>query len=267
MGATRVEESTAGRRATEAHVGLFELQRIRFAARHSHGDFEPDRPYVAIVLDGSMHKLFPATRFALGRNSFATLPAGAVHSTRFGREGTDVLVVRSATEQPPPAFGTLLRRCRHVNAAAPTAIGWRIARELHANDASWPLAVEGLVLQLLAAASRATDEGARRERAGWLAEVRELLHERTPARLSLCELADAVGVHPTHLARSFRREYGQTVAEYARALRLDWASAELAAGDASLADVALGAGFADQSHFTRAFRRHTGVTRPLSSAP
>jgi len=35
---------------------------------------------------------------------------------------------------------------------------------------------------------------------------------------------------------------------------------ELTAGDAPLAEVALRAGFADQSHFTREFRRHVGVT-------
>jgi AraC-like DNA-binding protein len=66
--------------------------------------------------------------------------------------------------------------------------------------------------------------------------------------------------HPTHVARAFRREYGVTVAEYARRLRLDWAQAQLALEDAPLARIAIEAGFADQSHFTRAFRRHTGMT-------
>ena len=68
------------------------------------------------------------------------------------------------------------------------------------------------------------------------------------------------GVHPVHLARTFRREYGVTVGEYARALRLDWAQALLSDPDLSLAEVAAGAGFADQSHFTRAFRAYAGVT-------
>ena len=81
-----------------------------------------------------------------------------------------------------------------------------------------------------------------------------------PGVTTLSQLAEAVGVHPAHLARSFRREYGLTVGQYARAVRLDWASAQLALPDASLAGIAVGAGFADQSHFTRAFRAHTGVT-------
>jgi AraC-like DNA-binding protein len=90
--------------------------------------------------------------------------------------------------------------------------------------------------------------------------VRDLLHERIPDHPSLGELALVVGRHPTHVARAFRREYGLTVAEYARSLRLDWAAGQLALNDVPLARVAAEAGFADQSHFTRAFRRHMGVT-------
>jgi AraC family transcriptional regulator len=51
-----------------------------------------------------------------------------------------------------------------------------------------------------------------------------------------------------------------TVARYARGLRLDWAAQRLVEGDCTLAEVAAQAGFADQSHFTRAFREYAGVT-------
>jgi AraC-like DNA-binding protein len=47
---------------------------------------------------------------------------------------------------------------------------------------------------------------------------------------------------------------------YVRRLRLDWAARELVRSETSLAGVALEAGFADQSHFTRFFKRHTGLT-------
>ncbi len=81
-----------------------------------------------------------------------------------------------------------------------------------------------------------------------------------PEHPSLTELAAAVGRHPTHVARAFRREHGVTVAEYSRSLRLEWARAQLAVDDMPLSRIAIDAGFADQSHFTRAFRRHHGIT-------
>ena len=51
-----------------------------------------------------------------------------------------------------------------------------------------------------------------------------------------------------------------SVATYARALRLEWATSAVASTDDTLTRIALDAGFADQSHFTRSFKRHHGVT-------
>ena len=82
--------------------------------------------------------------------------------------------------------------------------------------------------------------------------------------IDLAEVAAACGVHPVHLARVFRQFYGVSPGEYLRGLRLDWAAAQLALASAgathTLASLALQAGFSDQSHFTRAFKRHTGCT-------
>ena len=50
------------------------------------------------------------------------------------------------------------------------------------------------------------------------------------------------------------------VGEYGRRARIEWAAAQIAAGDRPLAEIAAEAGFADQSHFTRLFRRYLGTT-------
>jgi AraC family transcriptional regulator len=243
-----------GRCYTQAVVGPFEVTRLAFPPAYRHGAFEPERGYIVVVLQGSVCKTFSRDSATLGRGDVATLPAGSTHSSAFAPGGTQVLTVRAADESA--LFGSLLDRRRHVHASASTGLGWRMAMELEATDACWALALEGLALQLVATAERASCE-----RAGpWLTRVRELLHDRAPEQASLGELADAVGRHPTHVARVFRREYGLSVGEYARSLRLEWAASRLALDDAPLAQVALEAGFADQSHFTRAFRRHTGVT-------
>jgi AraC family transcriptional regulator len=243
-----------GRRSTQAVVGPFEVTRLVFPPGFRHGAFEPQRGYLVVVLQGSVCKNFSRDSATLGRGDVATLPAGSTHSSEFAPAGTQVLTVRAADESP--LFGSLLMRRRHLRASASTALGWRMATELEATDACWALALEGLALQLVATTERASCE-----RAGsWLTRVRELLHDRAPEQASLSELADAVGRHPTHVARVFRREYGLSVGEYARSLRLEWAASRLALDDAPLAQVALEAGFADQSHFTRAFRRHAGVT-------
>jgi AraC family transcriptional regulator len=94
----------------------------------------------------------------------------------------------------------------------------------------------------------------------WLRSAEELLRARIGDHVGLTELADAVGVHPAHLARAFRAQHGVSVGEYGRRLRLMVAAKELAGDGTSVATIAMQAGFADQSHFTRVFKRYVGVT-------
>ena len=260
MTATRLAATSSdGTGYTRAVTGPFEVTRLVFPPSYRHGAIEPERGYMVVVLEGAVSKSFADGSAVLSRGSVATLPAGATHSSAFAAKGAQVLAVRAADTAATPLFGSLLARRRHLRAEASTALGWRIAGELETRDASSDLALEGLVLQLLAAAERASADPPRGA-SEWLRAARDLLHECVPEQPSLVELAAAVGRHPTHVARAFRREYGLTVAEYARSLRLEWARTQLALDDAPLAQVAAEAGFADQSHFTRAFRRHTGVT-------
>jgi AraC family transcriptional regulator len=254
MGAIRTEVDTGVVRATKAIVGSLEAQLLDFPPRHRIPPFEFDREYLVVVLDGELTKTFRNASWSLGANSFATLPAGATHGSAFGPSPVRVVAVRPRSNGEPSAM-----RLRHGQAAAATLLGRGLAAELRAQDSSWGLAAEGLALQLLALAGRAWP-GTRPVCASWLRDVRDILDERVPEQPTLTELAEVVGVHPVHLARSFRREYGVTVARYARTLRLDWAAQRLIEGGSSLAEIAADAGFADQSHFTRAFRDYRGVT-------
>ena len=244
---------------SRAVVGSFEVTRLVFPPNFRHGSVEPERGYLVVVLDGAVNKSFAAATTTLSRSSIGTLPAGATHTSVFASQSTQVVAVRPTDGQASALFGTLLSQRRHLQAAVSTTLGWRIACELESRDASWALALEGLVLQLLATVDRAS-VGPLPRATEWLGTARDLMHERVPDHPSLAELAATVGRHPTHVARAFRREYGVTLAEYSRALRLDWARTQIALGETSLARVALDAGFADQSHFTRAFRCLVGVT-------
>jgi len=73
-------------------------------------------------------------------------------------------------------------------------------------------------------------------------------------------VAISAGVHPSYLARTFRKFYGCTVGDYVRRLRVDYAVRELKESDKSLAEIATAAGFYDQSHFTHEFKSHLRMT-------
>ena len=76
---------------------------------------------------------------------------------------------------------------------------------------------------------------------------------------SLADAARHAGLSPHHLHRLFAARFGLTPHAYVGRERLRLALAALRAGE-GLASAAALAGFADQSHFTRQFRRHVGVT-------
>lgn len=89
--------------------------------------------------------------------------------------------------------------------------------------------------------------------------VRELLDAEYARDLRAGDLAAVAGCSRYALHRGFVAAYGLTPSDYQRQLRLRAARRMLAAGH-SPADAAGAAGFADQSHLTRWFKRYYGVT-------
>jgi AraC-like DNA-binding protein len=255
--ATVAEED--GVSVTSAEVNGFTLSELRFPQSYVQGSFEPDLPYLAVVLEGGLVKSFPRRALELRRASAVAIPQGAIHGARFGSAGARILIVRPRNASDPVAG--CFDRIAELRGCELTWLAWRLAGELRAEDAAAPLAAEGFALELLAATTR--ESRAERTHArppAWLRAAEELLQARLVEPIGLAELAETVGVHPAYLARAFRANYGLSVGEYGRRLRLAWAAAELAGSETPLAEIASSAGFADQSHFTRVFRRHVGTT-------
>jgi AraC family transcriptional regulator len=78
--------------------------------------------------------------------------------------------------------------------------------------------------------------------------------------LTLEALAEQTGYSPYHFARLFREATGASPYQFVLRRRVEQAQHLLRAGRLSLLDVALACGFASQSHMTRLFRQHLGIT-------
>jgi AraC family transcriptional regulator len=88
----------------------------------------------------------------------------------------------------------------------------------------------------------------------------EYVEEHLDSDLGLAELAAVIGLSVPHMTTLFRRTMGQTVHSYVMERRVCRARALLLGGRAAIAEVALEAGFAHQSHLARWMRRLLGVT-------
>jgi len=137
-------------------------------------------------------------------------------------------------------------------------------REFRADDPDIPTPAptptswtEGLALELLAGL---LPRGKNRNKPPWLARVLEWTRSEHPRKLSVSDMARQVRLHPVYLSRAFRDHVGRTVSRCLLEARLRHAMTRLADPEVSLAEVALDSGFSDQSHFTRVFKRETGMT-------
>ncbi len=133
-----------------------------------------------------------------------------------------------------------------------------IIENLQANDKGMDHALLGAFHRLTAAYIRygrpVEDQNVRQ----WLASARQWLDEKFLEPVQLASCAEAVGSHPSHLARAFRAAFGQTVGDYIRDRRLEWAYDQLEKTDRKISDIAVAAGFADHAHFSRMFKERYG---------
>jgi AraC family transcriptional regulator len=88
--------------------------------------------------------------------------------------------------------------------------------------------------------------------------VRQIRQRGAGARLD--QLAARAGWSPFYLHRAFRAIVRETPKQYALRLQMHQAAARLVSSNESILDVALGVGFNSHEVFTRAFRRHFGIT-------
>ncbi|TDR85230.1 AraC family transcriptional regulator [Enterovirga rhinocerotis] len=93
-----------------------------------------------------------------------------------------------------------------------------------------------------------------------LRRVIDYLDARLPERVELGQLAELVGLSPSHFSRAFKASTGMAPYQWQLDARIRRAQAQLLDTDASLDAVAQAAGFADAVHFGRAFRKLTGAT-------
>lgn len=221
-----------------------------------------ESPYFCFVLAGGFAELADGRERDCGTGDLIFHHAAAPHANRFHLDGARCLNLelgpRWARREPQlmrPMGSRILRQDT-------ARIAGRVYDEFRNPSAGAALVVEGLVLLLLAEIRRTSDPSGSngRDTPDWVIRARQALDERYRESWSLSGLADELEVSPTRLARAFRGRYGCSVGQYVHRLRIREACRQLARSDRSLSSIATVTGFADQSHLTRIFRRHTGTT-------
>jgi AraC family transcriptional regulator len=89
-------------------------------------------------------------------------------------------------------------------------------------------------------------------------KVLAFIDDNLSRRLPVKELAAVARCSASHFSRAFAKRFRITPHAYIAARRMEMAQELMLTSSASLTDIALQCGMADQSHFTRVFRRSVG---------
>jgi AraC family transcriptional regulator len=226
----------------------------RPVARHTHED-----AHFVLLLDGHYVSSARGAGHLHADPALIYNPPGTTHQDTFldcrGRFlGISIARARLAEAAETVAPSEVALRLWAPDALA---IAQRIAGAM-VHDATG-FGLEAACLELVGAFGRDIDLPRRPPR--WLVRARDALHDRACERLGMTAVARDAGVHAVHLARTFRRFFGCTPAEYQRRCRVERAAHLVRSTETPLAVIAVDCGFVDQSHFTRAFAR-TFATSP-----
>lgn len=223
---------------------------------HSH-----EKANFCIALQGICSELYGKKPREYKPLSLDFLPADHTHSLIFGSVPLRCFTVNVAPHllKSLREYSLFLDESLHSHGGTLAWLFLRLYAEFLQKDTASMLAIEGLVLEMLAAVSRKQIDVPEPRPPRWLQQVKELLHAHFLDDLSLAAIAQEAGVHPVHLCREFRRHYASTVGQYIRRLRMEYACQMMLNPDISLGEIASAAGFADQSHFARSFKRLVGM--------
>ncbi len=259
-----------GSEAPAAALGLTREQRIAgFALKeftqppyrrlpwHEHGDAS-----MCFVVSGSYTERLGGQDRECAPHTLVFKPPVERHADRFGRAGGTCLLIeispgRMATLEPCSAIAVEPRLVRNAKLAA---LGRQVYREFGGVDELSSLAAEGAILELLVEATRTVVQERAPRPPRWLREAHDLIRDSFREPLTLTSVASTVRIHPSHLARMFRRHYRASIGDYVRRLRIEHAARELTRPGVSLGEIGLRAGFFDQSHFSRVFKQQMGQT-------
>ena len=202
--------------AGELTVSLYGYPKQSRIPLHFH-----EHPYVSLVLQGCYTE-HSGSRHSEDLSTDAALLHGAkeTHSDEFHRSAL-ILAIEFTPEWCEQVLARGIRLARRKAQSSEISV---TARKLHAcllnEDAPSDLARQGLALELTAEIMG--DDLPLQESCA--SRARDIVLATFDRHIGLCAIAEELNVHPSHLARIFRRRYGCTVGDFIRRVRVSGAS-------------------------------------------
>jgi AraC family transcriptional regulator len=217
--------------------------------RHRHNS-----AYISFLFAGSYIERLPSLERCCSAATVIWHPPGEAHEDRFVSDGHILNLAFNPEwlEDLPPDV-TLPDKACSWEGGLPYRLGLDLYRSLN-RDAQ--ISHESVVNLISLCASGAQTH----VKTAWLDRVLDWMNDEYCCTLTLTQASELAGVHPVHIARSFRRMLGCTFREYLTLIRVRRAIDLLKGCSTNITEIALACGFSDHAHFTRTFKSATGLT-------
>ena len=224
--------------------------------KHSHR-----RALFCFVIEGGYTESYGGHTRECCSSNLLFHPADELHAEHFHDSGghSFIIEIEPLWLDRVREYRGMLEASAEFKGGVMELLGRRLYKEFLQMDDISALIIDGLMLEMMGEATRRDRLKNDAHPPRWLEQAREILHADFAKSLKLADIAQAVGVHPVHLAQTFHKSYRCTVGDYVRQLRIEYACQQLATSESPIVEIALAAGFCDQSHFTRTFKRLTGT--------
>jgi AraC family transcriptional regulator len=239
-------------------AGGFIVTQQRYAARTSLADHRHRLARLTFVLSGTLRESRGMERSSFSAGSVVWSNPFHAHTIEVEQD-TLVLLVEIESQlyaSLTPALG--LSAYAKGDASALEELLRRVMREVHSRSAVADLALQGLLMQLLADSARLLSDPMVVPL--FVDRAVAFIEESLAEPISTPEVAEAAQVTVDRLRVGFRRFFGTSVTEYVRRRRIERAMDVLVDSDRSLSDLALDLGFCDQPHLARVFKELTGTS-------
>ena len=225
--------------------------RVRRVVDHSHGlvaEHAHDWPVLSLFVLGGYRNETELGEVGIAGPSAMLYRAGAAHQNHIGPQGFEQLEI----EFDPDWLGRQLLPTIPVTRWLGGWAGHRVRGLARACHGSSAMALRDALGDFIAAA----EQEPTLSRAEWTSEAEQRL--RADPGLSVRDLAREMELHPVWLGSAYRRATGEPPSHAAARFRVERAARLLRETDEPPVQIAHDAGFCDQSHMIRTFRRVIG---------
>jgi AraC-like DNA-binding protein len=120
--------------------------------------------------------------------------------------------------------------------------------------------VNALTIRLLLELTGKVNKSSEKNLSASAEKIKEYVASHLNERISVAEVAESLGMNASYLNSSFKQQTGSCITDYIQTQKIEDAKRLLSTSENSISEIWTDLGYYDQSHFSRVFKKHTGVT-------